>query len=76
VGGFSPVYAVADEDLERETADKTSAVHFLRFELTSEMVGMMKEGAPVSVGVDHPRYTHAVDPVPEEVRGALALDLD
>jgi hypothetical protein len=76
VDGLAPVFAVADEDLERETEEKTSAVHFLRFELTPEMVAMVKEGAPVSAGVDHPRYTLVLDPVPHEVRLSLTNDLD
>ncbi len=76
VDGLAPVFAVADEDLDRETEEKTSAVHFLRFELTPEMVAMVKEGAPVSAGVDHPRYTLVLDPVPYEVRLSLTNDLD
>jgi hypothetical protein len=76
VDGLSPVYAIADEDLDRETAEKTSAVHFLRFDLSPEMARMAKEGAPVSVGVDHAGYAHVLDPVPEDVRASLARDLD
>jgi Protein of unknown function (DUF3501) len=76
VDGLSPVYAIADEDLDRETDEKTSAVHFLRFDLSPEMALMAKEGAPVSVGVDHAGYSHVLDPVPEEVRASLASDLD
>ena len=76
VAGHEPVYAIADEDLERATADKTSSVHFLRFELAPEMVRAVKQGADVAVGIDHPQYRHSVDPLPRSVRDALAADLD
>ena len=76
VEGCAPVYAVADEDLERETEEKTSAVHFLRFELTPEMIEALKYGVGLAVGVDHPHYAAKVDPVPPEVRAALVKDLD
>jgi hypothetical protein len=75
VRGQERVYAIADEDLERETSEKTSAVHFLRFELSPQMVSALKAGAALSAGVDHERYRHSVDPVPEPVRGALVADL-
>ncbi len=75
VRGHDKVYAIADEDMERETEDKTSAVHFLRFELTPEMVRDVKAGADIAVGIDHPNYTAVVDPVPREVRDSLAEDL-
>jgi hypothetical protein len=75
VEGCAPVYAVADEDLERETDEKTSAVHFLRFELTSEMADALKYGVALSIGVDHPHYQAVVDPVPPEVRSALVKDV-
>src|SRR6266852_1767365 len=68
------VWAVADEDLERENEEKTSSVHFLRFELTEPMVQALKEGAGLAIGVDHPRYTAAVE-APPAVREALAKDL-
>ena len=76
VGDLPKVYPIADEDLERDQPDKTSSVHFLRFELTPEMVAAAKAGAPISVGVEHPLYTHAVEPVPENVRASLVRDLD
>ncbi len=76
VGGHDKVYPIADEDLERDQPDKTSSVHFLRFELTPEMVTAAKAGAPISVGVEHPLYTHSVEPVPENVRASLVRDLD
>ncbi len=75
VAGHDPVYAIADEDLERENESKTSSVHFLRFELTRDMVRAVKQGADIAVGIDHSAYRHALDPVPASVREALARDL-
>lgn len=75
VGGHAAVYARADEDLERENAQKTSAVHFLRFELTAAMIGALRAGAPLAAGVDHEHYSHRVSPLPEAVRAALLADL-
>ena len=74
VGGHERIWAIADEDLERENDQKTSSVHFLRFELTEEMVGAMKSGAVLSAGVDHTHYRAAHD-LPPEVRDALVSDL-
>ncbi|HET7546478.1 MAG TPA: DUF3501 family protein [Usitatibacter sp.] len=76
VEGCPPSFAIADEDLERETDEKTSSVHFLRFELTAEMVEALKYGVGLSIGVDHPHYSAKIDPVPPEVRAALLADLD
>ena len=75
VQGHARVYAIADEDLERENEDKTSSVHFLRFELTSAMAAAVKSGAAVSLGIDHEQYRHAVQPLPATVRDSLAGDL-
>ena len=75
VEGCAPVYAIADEDLERETDEKTSSVHFLRFELTKEMVDALKYGVALAIGIDHPHYNASLDPVPAEVRAALLKDL-
>ena len=75
VEGSPKVYAIADEDLERENEEKTSAVHFLRFELTEEMAAALKYGVSLSVGVDHPNYTAAAEPVPAATRAALTADL-
>jgi hypothetical protein len=75
VGDLPRLYAIADEDLERENDTKTSAVHFLRFELSAEMVAQAKGGAPISAGIDHPNYHHELGPVPENVRAALVADL-
>ena len=76
VSEMERVMAIADEDLERENADKTSAVHFLRFELSASMVEAMKSGASLSIGVDHQSYRHSVNPLPAAVRDALCRDLD
>ena len=70
-----PVRAIADEDLERETEEKTAAVHFLRFELSAAMRSRLRGGARVKVGVDHPQYRASCELAPE-VRGALAADLN
>jgi hypothetical protein len=75
VDGFDPVFAIADEDLERENEQKTSAVHFLRFELSAAMVAAAKDGAALAVGVDHPAYTANTGALPEAVRASLASDL-
>ena len=76
VAGFERVTPVADEDLERSDEDKTSSVHFLRFELGADMVRALKGGAGLSAGIDHDHYRQVVDPVPENVRRALVQDLD
>ncbi|MHB1950777.1 MAG: DUF3501 family protein [Acidiferrobacteraceae bacterium] len=68
------IFAVADEDLDRSTEEKTSAVHFLRFELTPEVIRQVKGGAALSFGIDHPRYRHEVE-LPESMRASLAGDL-
>jgi len=73
--GFAPVHALADEDLERENEEKTSAVHFLRFELPEAQRRALREGAPLAIGVDHPEYRAAFDPVAAPVRAALLRDL-
>ena len=75
VAGSERVYAIADEDLERATEDKTSSVHFLRFELTPAMVAAVKQGAAIGMGIEHEAYSHSVHAVPENVRRSLAADL-
>ena len=75
VAGFARQYAIADEDLERENEVKTSAVHFLRFELQEPMVAALRGGAALSVGVDHPNYQHEVAALPDPMRAALLADL-
>jgi len=74
VEGCAKVYAIADEDLERENDEKTSSVHFLRFELTEEMARSAKHGAALSVGVDHANYTIQRQLADDE-RNALVSDL-
>ena len=74
--GTDRVYAVADEDLERATEDKTSAVHFLRFELPREMIDRIRAGAGFGFGIDHPNYKAENFPLPEPIRKSLAADLD
>ncbi len=75
VEGQSRVYAIADEDLERETEEKTSAVHFVRFELTPEMTSALKSGAQIMMGCDHPNYPLHVEEIPQETLAALLKDL-
>jgi DNA-binding helix-hairpin-helix protein with protein kinase domain len=75
VEGCAKVYAIADEDLERETEEKTSSVHFLRFELNEEMAKALKYGVGLAIGVDHPEYVAAISTVPAAVRNSLAGDL-
>ncbi len=75
VAGFEPVWAIADEDLERSDEQKTSSVHFLRFELSAEMAEAARNGASISAGVAHDAYTHAVEAMPSATRDSLAADL-
>jgi len=75
VEGCERVYAIADEDLERENEEKTSSVHFLRFELTPEMVAALKYGVGLTIGVDHPAYRAEIPRVGAETRTALVADL-
>jgi len=75
VDGHPRVHAIANEDLERETDVKTSAVHFLRFELTPAMIAALKSGAGLAIGVDHAEYAATLQPVPDATRGALLADL-
>ena len=76
VEGQPRVYAIADEDLERSTATKTSAVHFLRFELTPEMKKSLKAGAQLMVGCDHPDYPMHLASLPDATLASLVQDLD
>lgn len=75
IAGHTPVYAIADEDLDRTRADKTASVHFLRFELTPSMKQALKNGAALAMGVDHPNYRATLDPVPAGTHQALLQDL-
>jgi hypothetical protein len=74
IDGGERIYAIADEDLERENDEKTSAVHFLRFELGAAGARLC-EGAKLAIGVDHAVYDATLDPVPQEIRAALVKDL-
>jgi hypothetical protein len=74
VEGYPRVYAVADEDLDRETDEKTSSVHFLRFEFTPQMVAAIRAGAAVKLGCDHTHYPAHLS-IPAETLAALAGDL-
>ena len=75
VEGREKVWAIADEDLQRENDEKTSAVHFLRFELDEDMVKSLKYGVGLAIGVEHEAYTVSVDPLQVGVRNSLAGDL-
>lgn len=75
VNGFDPVYAIADEDMERENGEKTSAVHFLRFELAGEMIKALHQGASLSMGIDHHAHEITGEPVLAAVRESLIKDL-
>ena len=76
VEGEPPVYAIADEDLERDNAEKTSAVHFVRFELTPPMKKRLREGAALTIGCDHPNYRVPDQIIDGAVRASLVSDLD
>ena len=76
VAGHAAVYAIADEDLPRENEEKTSSVHFLRFELAAPMIASLKQGAALAIGVDHENYEASIDPVPEQTRKTLLADVD
>jgi len=75
VEGHARVYALADEDLERENAEKTSSVHFLRLELNRVMAQALKKGAGFAIGIDHPDYTVSVTNIEPGPRAALVADL-
>ena len=76
IDGFNEIYPFSDEDLERENENKTSAVHFLRFQLNHEMVGALKLGSQLSAGISHRAYQHTVNPIPDNIRESLISDLD
>ena len=75
VHGCDTVFGVADEDLDRRNADRTSAVHFLRFELSATMAKRLEKGTSLAAGIDFDGYRHAVDPVADSLRDSLAGDL-
>lgn len=74
VGGYDKVFAIANEDLDRTTDDKTSAVHFMRFELSPQMVAAVKQGASISAGIDHPAYQEKTVLAPA-VKSSMRADL-
>lgn len=76
VEGQARVYAIADEDMERENEEKTSAVHFVRFELAQSMKNALKGGAQMMVGCDHPNYPAHLEELPQDTLAALLKDLD
>jgi len=76
VGDLERSTAIADEDMDRADADKTSAVHFLRFELSDEQVAALKGGAPLAAGIDHPSYQTEISPLADHIRESLLVDLD
>jgi len=75
VEGRDKVWAIADEDLARENDEKTSAVHFLRFELDEDMIKSLHYGVGMSIGVDHIEYSVSIDPVSIDLRNNLVKDL-
>ncbi len=75
VDGFEPVFAIADEDMERENEQKTSSVHFMRFEFTPDMVAAARVGAALGVGISHRNYTRQLEPLPANIRESLVCDL-
>ena len=76
VGELDKCFAIADEDLERADETKTSAVHFLRFELTADMVTALKDGTHLTAGIDHENYQLRISPIAENIRLSLLGDLD
>ena len=76
IGDFSKVNPIANEDLVRSTKEKTSAVHFLRFELSADMVAAVNNGADLKVGVDHPHYRYETGVLPQNIAASLGNDLD
>ncbi len=76
INGHQRVYAIADEDLERSNEQQTSAVHFLRFELSGEQVGSLRNGASLAAGIDHDSYRVEISPLTDNIRQSLLADLD
>ena len=76
VDGFDKVHPICNEDLERETEEKTSSVHFMRFELNADMVNSLKNGANISAGINHDKYHVKIDVLPESMRASLVEDLN
>jgi hypothetical protein len=76
VDGCEKTFAIADEDLDRATEEKTSAVHFMRFELADDMIAALKNGAALSAGIDHSACQQHIEKVADNIRDALTADLD
>jgi hypothetical protein len=76
VDGQAKIYAIADEDLERENEEKTSSVHFLRFEFPPDAIAAVKRGGAIAIGIDHPNYAVRVDELAPQVQSALVQDFD
>ena len=76
VDGFERVYAIADEDLERSDETKTSAVHFMRFELPADQIDALKGGANLAAGIDHQNYLVEINPLADSIRESLLGDLN
>ena len=76
VGDKERITPICNEDLERETATKTSSVHFMRFELSADMVSDLKKGATISAGIEHPSYDYSLNPIPANIQEALLKDID
>ena len=76
IEGFNEIHPVSDEDLERRDDNKTSAVHFLRFQLDHEMIDGLKGGCQLSAGINHPEYKYTVNPIPQNISESLISDLD
>ena len=75
IENYDPVFAIADEDLDRTTKDKTSAVHFLRFELNQNMIRALHRGSSLSMGIDHPAYLEQIEQVDILIKNSLTNDL-
>ena len=76
VADLEKIRPIADEDLERTDAEKTSAVHFLRFELSTAQIDALKGGAELAAGIDHENCQVEIRPVAENIRQSLLGDLD
>ena len=76
IEGFNEIHPISDEDLERSDDNKTSAVHFLRFQLDHEMIDALKGGCQLSAGINHPEYKYTVNPIPQNISESLISDLD
>ena len=76
VEGFDKVYAIADEDMDRNRDEKTSAVHFMRFEFSDEMIAAAKSGKDLSMGIDYEGFEQCVSPIDKKIQQSLIKDFD